>query len=125
MMILGTEKTRSIGLYPILARLYEEFQNLLLGGRCRLMVIGYGFEDHHINSVIQQSIRDHDSELFVIDPLGSDAFYKNRDASIPAPDTFVQTLREGLIGVSRRPLSSTFGGDASEHATLLRFFSGE
>lgn len=125
MMILGTEKTRRIGLYPILARLYDEFRALLLGGQCRLMVIGYGFEDHHINSVIQQSIRDHDSELFVVDPLGSDAFCKNNDALISAPDEFVQTLREGLIGVSRRPLSSTFSEDALEHAMLLRFFSGK
>ena len=83
----------------------------------RLMMIGYGFGDDHINNVILSAGKS-GLKMFVVDPLGVDIVNKTRDAAIRAPDP----LEELLIGGSRRSLREVFSSDAVEHGKLMRFF---
>lgn len=48
-LILGDNKAREIGLFPALSHYFERFEAALYAGDAKLMVIGYGFRDRHIN----------------------------------------------------------------------------
>jgi len=87
------------------------------------MIIGYGFHDGHIDASINEAISRGGLRAFIIDPAGADAPdpYRNRPYRIKSagPEYPVQ---RALMGVSKRPLSSTFGGDTIELDKVWRFF---
>jgi hypothetical protein len=103
----------------------EEFERRLAEPETRLMVIGYGFQDEHINNAIRVAGARGGLEVYIVDPRGTDAVVppraspaavgggRNRDG--PQFEDF-------MCGASRRPLSTTFGSDKIEHAKLMRFF---
>lgn len=118
MLVMGGNKSAAIQSSPILRRYHEIFAEQLNEPGARLMVIGYGFGDEHINRVLLEAGKS-GLGIFVIDPLGVDVVNKTRDAAIKAPDP----MEELLIGASRRSLSEIFGGnDEVERSKVLRFF---
>jgi hypothetical protein len=88
------------------------------------MVIGYSFSDEHINDAILNAVRTSGLELFLIDPAG-EAILDKRDPRALIPDhpgVLMEVIQPRIIGLSRRPLSSTFDKDTVEHAKVMRFF---
>lgn len=86
------------------------------------MIIGYSFGDDHINRSIVEAIHAGGLKIFVIDPLGTDVFDKNRNAVIYGPDKLVTDLWPNIIGASRRSLREIFGTDRVEYEKVMRFF---
>jgi hypothetical protein len=128
-MILGANKEVAIQSHGILRRYSEEFRARLAEKGARLMVIGYGFRDVHINAVITGAVHD-GLEFYVIDPLGSNLVHAMDSSRLPGagvqimgPAVNLETaFRRGLIGASRRSLREIFGGDDIEYAKVVRFF---
>jgi hypothetical protein len=124
-MILGGGKSRAIERYPVLRWYSQLFTCLLSCPDARLMVIGYGFRDEHVNSALKGAMES-GLKIYVIDPSGADvASATNRvpkGAIGYKPTPLEEMLQKSLIGYSRRPLSSTLGNDSVEHAKLMRFF---
>jgi len=92
----------------------------------RLMVIGYGFGDIHINkSLIRAAQRG--VQMFVNDPKGSDlarSLNSTRTGANVIDSTAEEALFEQcLIGASRRTLREIFGADVVEQKKLERFFN--
>jgi hypothetical protein len=124
LLILGGRKALEINQHPILRWYQERFEFHLMQPETRLMVIGYSFNDAHINSAIIQAANAGSLKLFIIDPLGLDVLDKSDPrAMIRPPVPLVDALSEQIIGASRRPLTSTFGQDRVEHAKIMRFFA--
>lgn len=124
MLIMGGAKSREIGQTPILNWYAEIFERTLSAQPSRLMVIGYGFRDEHINAVIGRAA-EHGLKLFVIAPEGAELARRlnpTRAGGIAVPTSLESIIEETLIGASRRPLSSIFGGDTAEHNKVMRFF---
>jgi hypothetical protein len=67
-MVLGQGKSQQIEGEPLLARYFDLFKNALGSNDTRLLVIGYGFGDAHINSAIADTIAGNGLELFVLSP---------------------------------------------------------
>lgn len=126
LVVIGGEKASQIGLHGVLERNAAEFEGRLLAGGTRLMVIGYGFRDRHINDVIIRGVRDRGLRFFIVDPDGAGLARKLNPTSQPQKIYVKNELEEifdaGLIGASSRPLSGTFGGDDAEQRKLERFF---
>ena len=123
-LIMGGQKAVSIKQFPILSWYHEEFSNMLRRPSARLMVIGYSFSDAHINDAIMDAIKKSDLKICLVDPLG-DKILDKRDprASIPdRPGPLIETVSPRLIGISQRPIASTFNDDTVEHGNLTRFF---
>ena len=103
----------------------QAFDEYLARPTARLMVIGYGFHDSHINESLMRAANT-GMRMFVVDPQGSDlARSLNRTrksgmiaVGIPEEDLFEQCL----IGASRRTLREIFGADVVEQKKLQRFF---
>lgn len=126
MLIMGGGKSRQIAANRVLAAYAEEFQRSACSG-ARLMVIGYGFRDEHINQCLFHGA-ERGLEMFVVDPRGSalaDSLNSTRTrGQIIDPSKLEALFERTLIGASRRPLAATFRGDAVEMRKLEEFFRG-
>lgn len=125
-MILGGGKARAIERYPVLRWYAQVFSECLNDPESRLMIVGYGFRDPHINDVLTQAI-DSGLKIFVIDQLGADVAAATNPLPKSAigfkPTALEESVQRALIGASRRPLTSTFAGDEVERQKIERFFS--
>ena len=68
-MVIGRGKASQIEREPILAWYFDGFRQVLSQGERRLLVIGYGFRDEHINRVIAESIVGHGLQLHLLSPM--------------------------------------------------------
>jgi hypothetical protein len=124
-LVMGGQKAVSIGRFPILTWYHQEFHNLLNRAGAKLMVIGYSFSDVHINNAIIDAIKGGSLKIFLVDPLGEKILDK-RDprALIPGPKgELMEVIPPRIIGMSQRPLSSTFDKNTVEHGNLSSFFT--
>jgi hypothetical protein len=124
MLVMGGGKPASIDRFPVLKENMAFFARSLTTGPVRLMVIGYGFRDDHLNRVILQAVGPGELKLFVIDTLGIDALDENRRRNLPIsiPSNFFAEVQPHIIGASKRTRRETFGEDYAEHAKVMRFF---
>ncbi len=125
MLIIGGGKVREIGQTPILSWYADVFDRSICSPEARLMVIGYGFRDSHINSAIGKAV-ERGLKLFVIAPDGADLAKRlnptRRPGMITIPTPLEDMLETALIGASRRSLRDIFGADTAEHNKVMRFF---
>ena len=127
LLIMGGQKTKAIGQTPVLAWYAEQFDEYLARPQTKLMVIGYGFRDQHINEAISKASTN-GLKIFVIAPEGADLAMKLNSTrivgQIGSPPTMEEELfNQSLIGASRRPLREIFGNDTAEFNKVMRFFS--
>ena len=80
LLVIGRDKTGIITQHPILHWTYQRFETCLHSGDTRLMVIGYGFGDPHIN---QSLIEAHEAGklrmIYLVQPSGKESSVKNAD----------------------------------------------
>jgi len=122
MLIMGGNKAAAIGSHPILKCYAEKFDEYLNRGDTKLMVIGYGFGDPHINEALKKAVAN-ELRIFIIDPAGTDVLETRRRAALGhLTDDLMDALQLTICGASRRALRTTFGGDAVEHSRVMEFF---
>jgi hypothetical protein len=126
LLVMGGNKTASIGTFPVLARYQDEFQAMLSQPDSHLMIIGYSFGDSHINGVIQTAATN-GLRIFIVDTFGVDVIDKrNTRAQMPEPATsLMQSLMPRIIGASRRLLKEIIDSDPVENEKVMRFFEGQ
>lgn len=81
-MVLGINKETSIEKEPLLKAYNQLFRSSLFQADMKLLVIGYGFRDRYINTILLQGILEHGLELFVINPKNPRGFRQYLDESI-------------------------------------------
>jgi hypothetical protein len=124
MLIMGGAKAVGIGQQPILLWYAQQFEERLSQPGARLMVIGYGFRDQHINEIIKRAA-ERGLRMFLVAPEGAEIARRlnpTNQATIRVPSDLEGLLQQTLIGASRRPLRDIFGGDTAEHNKVMRFF---
>lgn len=125
MLIMGGNKSFEIGLSPVLRWYHQQFEELLCQPSARLIVIGYGFRDEHINQALMRATNDHGLKMFVIAPEGGDlarSVNSTNKAAIRIGTDLEETFERGLIGASRRSMREIFGGDSIEFNKVMRVF---
>jgi SIR2-like domain len=125
-LVFGSSKVQVIESNRLLRSYIEIFQQALRRTDARLMVIGYGFGDTHINELIERGA-EAGLRMFVIDPFGSDLareHNKTRKNRQVIAETQAERIFEiCLVGSSRRTLREIFLGDLVETGKLKRFLS--
>lgn len=123
LLVMGGGKEIEIGRHQLLTWYNQQFKTYMSKPDCKLMVIGYSFNDPHINKPIVDAVRT-GLKLFIIDPAGVDVLDKTPpNQLIPGKKELIEYLEPGLIGASRRTLHSIFGDDRVEHGKLDRFMA--
>jgi hypothetical protein len=67
-MVIGRGKNRQIKNEPLLCYYYKIFKKVLSQTNRRLLIIGYGFGDEHINSVISNAVENYGLKIYIISP---------------------------------------------------------
>jgi SIR2-like protein len=102
LLIVGTTKSAAIEKEPLLHWYSDLFKEVLHAGERNLLVIGYGFKDPHINTVIADGIKKYKLRLYIVTPQSPDEFYDQlvpRHAVVTRPiDHRGQEIWDGLAG---------------------------
>lgn len=125
MLVIGGDKSQAIQSHQVLSRYFERFQDYLSKPNTKLMIIGYGFRDPHINQPIINAVHN-GLRFFVIDQLGTEVVKRANSSfggAIYAPNELDDAFHKGLSGASQRTLAETFGNDAVSHGTVMQFFA--
>lgn len=107
MMVVGTEKTAQIAAWPLLTWYSEIFKRVLAAGQVRLMIVGYGFADEHVNAVIADAIERHDLKIFIWD-TGPNL----RERVLAAPHG--ESLWKGLLSTATRQMIEVFPSNQAQ-----------
>jgi hypothetical protein len=120
-LIMGSAKSGAIDRFPVLKAYHDKLRHMLGQPGTKLMVIGYSFQDDHINQVICDASTRTGLGTFLVDPNGRDVLKdpKMADATIKAKRE-VEDIK--IIGELKRPLSAIFRRDVFAHGELMRFF---
>ncbi|QOJ31425.1 MAG: SIR2 family protein [Gammaproteobacteria bacterium] len=122
LFVVGGGKEAYIQEKPLLTQYFKILKDYLHQPNTRLMIIGYGFADNHVNQLIESSSQANPSlSVYYVHPHGRDAIRRgvqNRAVIQPIPPL----ADVPCIGESRRPLTTTFGGDTLEYDKVMRFF---
>jgi hypothetical protein len=125
MLIMGGAKAREVGQTAILNWYAKVFQQRLTEKGSRLMAIGYGFRDEHINAAIAEAAEGC-MNLFIVAPEGAELARRlsptRQPGHVLAPTPLETTLEQSLVGASRRSLRETFGSNDAEFNKVMRFF---
>lgn len=113
LLVLGGTKADRIAEAQILANYFAEFERRLALPDTRLMIIGYGFNDAHINAALVRAGAK-GLKIFIIDPRGPNTFDHVED---PAP------FRAMYLSGSTLALSATFAGNIAERDHIMGFFT--
>ena len=125
LLIMGGDKASEIELNPILTAYAKVFEEQLSSDGARLMTIGYGFRDKHINKVIYRAV-ERGLKFFVVDPRGANLARSENETrqhkKIICGTELEAIFEKALVGSSSRSLREIFGGEGPEFAKVMRFF---
>jgi hypothetical protein len=117
------DKQKLIDRHPLLQWYFQCFEAYLAKPNTKLMIIGYSFNDNHINNILKKHAAPNGPKLFIIDPLGIDVMNRNRNnALITAKHEDARLFEPYIVGASRRLLKQTFSSDDVEFGKIMRFF---
>lgn len=117
-MVMGAAKPSKIRSFSILNWYFDLFAEALKAGDIRLMTVGYGFGDEHINAVIAEAMDDFGLKIWIWD-VGSDLADRVRAAP------HGQTIWENLISKTTRRMIEVFPSNQSrtdEYKRIRRDF---
>lgn len=76
-MVIGINKPELINKIPLLKWYFELFEQAISAGDVKLLIIGYGFRDDHINKLLAKACEDSGLRLFVVSPGDVESFLGN------------------------------------------------
>ena len=121
LLIMGGNKSTDIDNVPLLTWYRGEFRRLISQSETRLMIVGYSFQDLHINEIIHRAAPA-GVKIFIVGSRGVDVL-----ENAPSPDGLLEgmklALQNNIVGASRRSLTDTLSGDAVERTKLTKFFA--
>jgi hypothetical protein len=129
-LVMGGKKNEQIARFPILKAFFEVFRRVCESAGVRLMVIGYGFRDSHVNAVLADACRKRPGErwIFIID-LETVTAISERLRKEAGDDGAI--IAAAIYGGSTELLSGIFAPPDGHHRTeeyrriLLHFFGQE
>lgn len=109
-MVIGGGKKEQIEKEPILKWNFEIFESALYHQNRRLLIIGYGFRDEHINEILVEAIRKHGLKIYIISPQKPHEFFRSLVKSNASLEIwnglsgYYPTLLRDLFPASEQPI---------------------
>lgn len=127
MLVVGSNKSDQIAADPLFSHYRTQFDVYLAREHCRLIVIGYGFRDAHINDAIRRAAEGADLKMFIVDPLGAEATRGEYQRIPSAVNDGVNSrevpFQDIILGESTDPIRPTLEGkNDNELNTINSFF---
>ena len=111
-LVIGRNKETQIADEPLLKWYLDLFEQVLLQGGIKLLIIGYGFRDGHINEVIVKAIEQEPSlRLYIISPVKPRKFIKELSKE---EYNYGKRILKGLSGYFEASFKDIFPSDGSD-----------
>jgi hypothetical protein len=117
LLISGGNKRTDIDASPIPSWYAQLFRETVCTSQARLMIVGYGFADDHINEVLVEAAAA-GALFFIIDAKGLNVL----DGKICKGRPLVDHFWQQIVGSSSSPLRSSLADDNVEYGKIARFF---
>ncbi len=111
MMVIGRNKEEQIANEPLLKWYFDLFEQVLFQGGIKLLIIGYGFRDNHINKVIAKAGEKYDMKIYVISPVKPREFINELSKE---GYVYGKRILKGLSGYFEASFKDIFPPDGSE-----------
>jgi uncharacterized protein len=115
-MVVGTQKTKTIASMPLLNWYADIFRAAISAGDVRLMIVGYGFADEHINAVIADAVEQRGLSVFIWNTTPD-----LKGLVMGSPHG--ARIWKGLISTATRPLIEVFPSNQAETEEYRRICS--
>jgi len=76
-MVIGKNKLEDILNEPLLNFYLQTFSDVVQQGKKKLLIIGYGFQDDHINEILIKGISSFGLKIYIINPQDPETFKEN------------------------------------------------
>lgn len=117
-MVIGRGKTGQIQKEPLLKYYCKIFRNVLSQGQSRLLIIGYGFGDNHINRIISNAVKNYGLRIYVISPDKPEDFKKKL---CEKPGLGID-IWKGISGYFQYSLKEIFSEDTRKNKAIKQHF---
>jgi hypothetical protein len=67
-MIIGRDKMGLIAGSLILSWYFQIFARAIFEGNKKILIIGYGFNDQHVNQLLVTAVKEHGLKIYIISP---------------------------------------------------------
>ena len=115
-MVVGTNKTKTIASMPLLNWYADILKAAIGAGDVRLMIVGYGFADEHVNAAIADAVELHGLSVFIWN-TASDL----KSLALGSPHG--ARIWKGLISTATRRLTEVFPSNQAETEEYRRICS--
>lgn len=92
-MVIGGNKLEYIEQEPLLKCYLQLLQDKIKEGNKKLLIIGYGFRDEHINKILLDGVRNDCLRLYIINPLDPSSFRDYLFKKVPCAEYLWSALR--------------------------------
>lgn len=92
-MITGLNKKDRFSKYTLIQYYSEKFKEILTSKPCRIIIIGYGFNDDHINKVIVDSLHQEVNDFYIIDKNSFNCFLNHLSEKPEFSVKIIKTLK--------------------------------
>lgn len=96
-IVIGRRKPLTIAKAPLIEWYHRVFERVLASGDVRLMVIGYGWGDEHINDPIADAVQNHRLQIFSWNPISPQEMLDGKHRG--------QEILQGIMGFTRRSMT--------------------
>ena len=121
-LILGTNKPSQISSTPLLAYYFDLFKTVLSIPNARLMIIGYGFQDKHINEVIASAVKNSNLRIFILNPQDPESFLYNTLGINQSASDAIWKAVDGYYQITPKEIFSRNSNRTSLANNLLKNF---
>lgn len=115
-MVIGRNKLEIITREPLLRYYLEIFCNAIKEGNKKLLIIGYGFRDQHINQIILDGVKNYNLQIFILSTTPREQLKYNLEHG----HYYAKDILEGLSGYFPYSLREMFPGDQSTTTHFLQ-----
>ncbi|MCR4324928.1 MAG: SIR2 family protein [Candidatus Curtissbacteria bacterium] len=110
--VIGINKMTTITKIPLLKWYFDLFKEAISTGDKRLVIIGYGFRDDHINSLLAEACEKNNLKLYIISPTDpvsfqEDLLYRGQGA-LRSEDPLRSKIWNGVYGYFPYKFSELF-----------------
>ena len=107
-LVIGGDKTALIDGSPLLSWYRDIFRAVCLDGCVRILIVGYGFRDEHINDVLDEGVASHHLALYVVGHESNRSFRELLD----------QRLLTGVRGYTSTSLPEIVGDGTTDTVAM-------
>lgn len=108
-MVIGRGKVRQLREEPLLSWYFDIFKDVVLQRNRKLLIIGYGFRDNHINRIMSEAVEKYGLRIYIISPQPIEDFKRNMSRS-----KYRRQILKGLSGYYPYTLLQLFPSDQSK-----------